>query len=38
MYIYTKTQQLLSFKVNTEANMVFMVINIYILIKHNAFY
>lgn len=33
-----KPPQLLSFKVNTEANTVLMVISIYILSKHDVFY
>lgn len=37
MYTYLGKNKLLSFKVNTEVNIALMLINIYILIKHNVF-
>lgn len=37
MYTYLGKNKLLSFKVNTEVNTALMLINIYILIKHNVF-
>lgn len=37
MYTYLGKNKLLSFKVNTEVNTALMLINIYILNKHNVF-